>query len=54
MQLLLAMGCNFYNIFGEEVVLMICYTVEMGGAGASIGLAAIVRKEILLSDVCTL
>ena len=43
MQLLLAMGFNYiqvteaYSIFGEDVDSMICYLVEMGGAGASAG-----------------
>jgi len=40
MQLLLAMGFDYiqvmeaYSIFGEDVDSMICYLVEMGGAGA--------------------
>lgn len=43
MQLLLAMGFSYiqvmeaYSIFGEDVDSMICYLVEMGGAGASAG-----------------
>uniref|UniRef100_A0ACD5UYK2 Uncharacterized protein n=1 Tax=Avena sativa TaxID=4498 RepID=A0ACD5UYK2_AVESA len=43
MQLLLAMGFGYiqvmeaYSIFGEDVDSMICYLVEMGGAGASAG-----------------
>lgn len=43
MQLLLAMGFSYiqvmeaYGIFGEDLDSMICYLVEMGGAGASAG-----------------